>query len=195
MASSKPTLRSYLCFILKSPITVWWALFTGVIEVAGFGRAPDTIMLSKGYLAILALIVSFSILIGLLVLWKAWPLYSRTYERIVVSEIVRVDDEQVFLLKGIGSFIQGSMFEVYRKMEGVDVSIGLVQATLQQEDGTVQAKPVLIKPQHLHDIETGALSVHNLRAYRDLSCDTLSKWVDERAEEKLHDLLSRGIVR
>lgn len=78
--SSKPTLRSYLCFILSSPITVWWGVATAVIEMVGFGLVSDTIALSKWWLMILILIVSFSVLIGLLVIWKAWPLYSRTYE-------------------------------------------------------------------------------------------------------------------
>lgn len=112
--------------------------------------------------------------------------------RVAVSQIVRVDDERVFLLEGLRSFKQGSMFEVYRTTDDVDVSIGLVQATFQQENGTVQAKPVWIKPGHLRDIETGALSVRNLRAYQTLNNDTLSRWIDDRAEVLVQDLLRRG---
>lgn len=190
--SSSPTLRSYLCFILKSPITVWWAVATGVIEMVSFGLISDTIIFSKWWLLILILIMSFSILIGLLVTWRAWPLYSRMYERVAISQIVRVDDEQVFLLEGLGDFKQGSIFEVYRTTEDVDVSIGLVQATFQKESGIVQAKPLWVKPGHLRDIETGALSVRNLRAYQTLSIDTLLSWVDDRAEELVQDLLKRG---
>jgi len=192
MAGSKPTLRSYLCFILSSPIAVWWAVATAVIEMVGFGLASDTIVLSKWWLLILVLIMSFSLLIGLLVLWKAWPLYSKTYERIAISQIVRIDEEQVFLLEGLSSFRQGAMFEVYRTMEDVDVSIGLVQATHQRENSVVQAKPVWIKPGHLRDIETGALSVRNLRAYQTLSSDTLSRWVDDKADAMVQDLIGRG---
>jgi hypothetical protein len=190
--NSKPTLRSYLRFILSSPISVWWGVATAVIEMVSFGLVSDTIALSKWWLLIVILIVSFSTLIGFLVVWKAWPLYSRTYERIAISQIVHVDDEHVFLLEGLRSFKQGSMFEVYRTTEDVDVSIGLVQATFQQENGTVQAKPVWIKPGHLRDIETGALSVRNLRAYQTLNNDTLSRWIDDRAEALVQDLLRRG---
>lgn len=192
MTSGKPTVRSYLSFILSSSITAWWALVTAVIEMVGFGLPSDTIVLSKWCFLVLILIVSFSMLTGFLVLWKGWPLYSKTCERIVVAQIVRVGGEQVFLLEGIGSFRQGSMFEVYRTTEDVDVSIGLIEAALQQDDGTVQAKPVWIKPGHLRDIETGALSVRNLKAHQNLSKDTLSRWVNERAEALVQDLLRRG---
>jgi hypothetical protein len=98
----------------------------------------------------------------------------------------------MFLLDGLHIFKQGSMFEVYRKQEDVDVSIGLIQATFQQESGTVQAEPVWIRSGHLRDIETGALSVRNLRAYHTLSNDTLSRWIDEKADEMVQDLLRRG---
>lgn len=190
-----PTLRAYLDFLLSSPVTVWWGVATAVIEMVGFGLASDTIALSKWWLLLLILIVSFSILIGFLVVWKAWPLYSRMYERVTISQIVRIDDEQVFLLEGFHVFKQGSMFEVYRTTEDVDVSIGLIQTTFQQEGGIVQAKPVWIKPGHLRDIETGALSVRNLRAYQTLSNETLSRWVDDRAETLVQDLIKRGTER
>jgi hypothetical protein len=195
MANSKPTLRSYLSFILSPSIAAWWALVTAVIEMVGFILVGDTLVLSKWGILILILIVSFSVMIGFLVLWKAWPLYCKTYERIAVTQIIRVGGEQVFLLEGIGSFRPGSMFEVYRRMEDVDVSIGLIEATLQQGDGTVQARPVWIKPGHLRDIEMNLLSVRNLRAQQALNNDTLSRWVSERAETLVQDLLRRGAER
>ena len=191
-ASSKPTLRSYLCFILSSPIATWWAVATAVVEMIGFGLTSNTIVLSKWWLLLTILIVSFSLLISLLVIWKAWPLYFETYERIAVSQIVRVDDGQVFLLEGFRRFRSGSMFEVYSTTEDVEVSIGLIQATHQREDGVIQAEPVWIKPGHLRDIETGALSVRNLRAYQTLSSDTLSRWVNDKAETVVQDLIRRG---
>lgn len=194
-SKSDPTLRSYLEFILISPITAWWAVVTGVVEMLGFGLASDIIVVSKWWLLLIVLIVSFSLLIGFLVLYRAWPLYAKTYDRITISQIVRVDDEQVFLLEGLRSFKIGSLFEVYRTREDVEVSIGFIQATHQREDGIMQAKPVWIMPGHLRDIETGALSVQNLTVYQTLSKDTLSRWVDDRAEMKVQDLMKRGTER
>ncbi len=127
----EPTLRSYLEFLLSSPILAWWALATGVIEMVGFGLVRDTITLSKWWLLIIILVVSFSLLIAISALWKAWPLYSGTHERINVSQIVRIDDEQVFLLEGLRSSKVGSMFEIYRTTEDVEVSIGFIKVTHQ----------------------------------------------------------------
>jgi len=190
-----PSLRSYLEFILSSPITAWWAVATGVIEMLGFGLVSDTILLSKWWLLLAVLIVSFSLLMGFLVLYKAWPLYSKTYDRITVSQIVRVGDEQVFVLEGLHGFKIGSMFEVYRTTEGVEISIGFIQVTHQREDGIIQAKPVWIMPGHLRDIERGGLSVQNLTVYQTLSRDTLSRWVDDRAETEVQTLIRRGTRR
>jgi hypothetical protein len=187
-----PSLRSYLELILASSITVWWAVATGVIEMLGFGLVSDTIVLSKWWFLLAVLVVSFSLLMGFLVLYKAWPLYSKTYDRITISQIVRVDDEQVFLLEGLHGFKIGSMFEVYRKTKGVEISIGFIQVTHQREDGIIQAKPVWIVPGHLRDIETGGLSVQNLTVCQTVSRDTVSKWVKDKAEIEVQDLIRRG---
>jgi len=194
-SGSGPALRSYLEFILTSSITVWWAVTTGVVELVGFGLVSDAVVLSKWWLLLIILIVSFSLLIGFLVLWKAWPLYAQTYDHVTISQIVRVDNEHVFLLEGLRSFKTSSMFEVYRTREDVEVSIGFIQVTRQREDGVMQAKPVWIMPGHLRDIEIGALSVQNLTVYQTLSSDTLSRWVDDRAEMKVQSLLRRGTER
>lgn len=191
-ADAEPTFRSYLSFTLSSPIAVWWAVATGVIELVSFGLVAEVFVLSKWWLLILILVVSFSVMIALLVLWRGWPLYSKTFERVSVSEIVRIEGKQVFLLGGIRHFRRGSIFEVYRTLEDVDVSIGFVRTMHQREDGRVQAEPVWIRPGHLRDIETGALSKGNLRAYQTVSGDTLKRWIDDEAEARVQSLIRRG---
>lgn len=188
----EPSVRAYLHFMLRSPITAWWAVATGVIEMLGFGLASNPVTVNKWWFLILVLVVSFSVMIGFLILWKGWPLYSEAFAHIAVSQVVRVDDEHVFLLDGIQDFRQGSILEVYRTTEDVDVSIGFVQAIHQKDNGEVQAEPVWIRPGHLRDIEMGAFSRQSLQAYQTISTDTLKKWIDDEAEARVQDLLRRG---
>jgi hypothetical protein len=187
-----PIVGSYLKFILGSPVASWWALFTGVIDIVAFGLVKDTMELSKWWLLAAISIASFCLLVGVLVLWKAWPLYAQTYERITLSDIVRVDGRRIFLLDGLHHLKVGSMLEIYRTREGVEVPIGFVRISHQREDGVTQAETVWIMPGHLRDMETGNLSVQNLKFHRILSQDTLERWVDDRAERKLQDLIRRG---
>lgn len=191
-ADAEPTLRFYLSFLLSSPIAIWWAVATLVLELVSFGWLVEPLLLSKWWLLILILIVSFSVLIAVLVLWKGWPLYSRAFERVSVSQVVRVEEQQVFALGGITDFRPGSLFEVYRTTEDIEISIGFIQATHQKEDGRLQAKPVWIRPVHRRDIEMGTLSTRSLRAYRTVNGDHLKRWIDDQAELRVQSLMRRG---
>ncbi|GEM_PF-1409642 len=201
MEAKSRSVRSYLRFMLKSPINAWWVTATFVIEVLGivlpFVLLSDTITLSRLWLIILllptAFLVSFSILVAAVVLFKGWEIFSETYDQVRVLDIIRVEGEQVFLLEGIRSFKDGSVFEIYyQTIRSVEVSLGLVKTVHQQEDGIVQAKLLWIKPGRLRDIETNKVLKRNLIIRRTLSSDIVSRWITNEANIKL-ELHKRGI--
>ena len=150
-------------------------------------------MLNKIWLIPLLFIVSLSLFIGVTVLLKGWTIYSRAYEGINVSHIVKVENEQVFLLKGLRNKSIGTVFEVRRITEGVDIPIGFIEITHLKDNGVVQAKPLWIMPGHLRDIETHALSAQSLSVSQTLSKETFRRWINEEAEMKVKNLMRRGI--
>jgi hypothetical protein len=186
------SIRSYLEYLLKSPITIWWAAATFSVEVLSFVIVGNTITIAREWLVIMVFIVSFSLFVGLLVLYKGWAIYSQAYDQISVSEITQADYEQVFVLESWRDLPVGSILEVHRTRESVEITIGFIETTLQRADGKIQAKPIWIMPVHLRDIKARSLSVQNITVCRTLSNAALSRWVDGLVETKVQDLIRRG---
>ncbi len=190
--SHERTPRLYLSSMLTTPISGWWALITGAISLIAWVVTPsDTITVSKVLFLIIIVVVSFILFVGSSVAYKGWILYSER-NNVYVTQTVEYENERVFLLRGMQNVQLGSVLEVYRKKEALEVPIGLIEVTHEKENREVQARPVWIMPGHLLDIKQGELSVDNLIVHCTLSKNILSRWVDEQAERKLQDLLKRG---
>jgi hypothetical protein len=189
----EPTIRSYLEYMLKSPLSVWWAAATFAIEILGFSLASNTIVLSRVWLVAIIFLVSFTVFVGGLVMYKGWTIYSHAFDSIRIIDITRANNEQVFVLESWRELQIGLILEIHRNQETVEVPIGFVETTLQREDGKTQAKPAWIMPIHMRDIEQRELSSKSLVIRKAISRETLSRWVNDRAEEKLQELLKRGI--
>lgn len=187
-----PTKASYLKFIFWSPITSWWAILTGIVEIIAFIWLKETVVLNRIAIFALMFFASFFIMGGLLVILKGWEIYSKAFERVQIIEIVRINNDQYFLLKSPRNVQNGLLFEVFRKMESVEVPIGFIETTHCRDDGVIQAKPLWIRPIHLRDIERGQLSVENLVIYPFFSTSSLPQWIDEQADKKINELIKRG---
>jgi hypothetical protein len=184
--------RSYLDFMFISPITTWWGAVTFGLELLAYLLLGQTVILNRFGVLILLFIVSFSLFIGFMVVYRGWLVYSRTLENIHITQIVRVDNEQFFLLESQHEYKIGSMFEVYRKKESVEIAIGFIETTHERADGVIQAKPIWILPVHMGDIERHELAVENLIVYSTFSSSTLPRWINDQAERKVQELLKRG---
>lgn len=189
---NQPSISSYLKFIFISPITSWWALFTGIVEIAAFIWLGNSITLNRITALVILFFGSLCLLGGLLVILKGWEIFSKAFERISITQIVRIDKEQFFLLKCPRNYQTGMMFEVFRKMETVEVPIGFIETVHFRDDGIIQAKPIWIRPVHLGDIERGQLAVESLVVYPYFSSSSLPQWIDEQAEKKVIELIKRG---
>lgn len=183
---------SYLKFIFTSPLTNWWALFTGIVEIIAFIWLGNSITLDRITVFISLFFASLCLLGGLLVILKGWGIYSKAFERIHITQIIRIENEQFFLLKCPRNYQTGIMFEVFRKMETVEVPIGFIETVHYRDDGIIQAKPLWIRPVHQGDIERGQLSVDSLVVYPHFSSSSLPQWIDEQADKKVTELIKRG---
>jgi hypothetical protein len=178
--------------MLITPISGWWALITGAISLIAWVITPsDTISVSKVLFLIIIVIVSFIVWVGFSVALNGWKLYSER-NNVYITQTVEYENERVFLLKGMQNVRPGSVLEVYRKIEALEVAIGLIEVFHEKENREVQARPIWIMPVHLQAIKEGKLSVDNLIVQCTLSKNTLLRWVDEQAERKLQDALKRG---
>jgi hypothetical protein len=189
---ARPSVASYLGYMLKTPLATWWGAATFAMEVMGFLIAGPVISLSRLWLLPTVFLVSFSLFVGVLVLCKGWFLYSGLFETIRVKQVICVEGEQIFLLEGLHRFHLGSLFELHRIRESVELPIGLIAATRENEDGTIQARPVWIMPGHMRDIESNQVSAQNLTVHNTLTRDALDKWIDGEAEARVRGLIRRG---
>lgn len=188
----KKSLLSYLTFMLRSSVASWWGIATGLIGIVSFTLLSKEVSINRLWLTAIILAISFFIFITVSILIRSWSLYFNS-NTATIKQIVRADHELIFLLEGLGNSKTGSLLEVYRVRESIEVPIGLIEVSHQKEDGLVQAIPVWIMPVHLRDIETHELSPQSLVAYLTLSKGTLSKWVDNKAEQKVQFLMKRGM--
>ena len=185
-------MKAYLEFMFISPVTTWWGAATFGLEVIAFLFLGQTITINRIGILVLLFLVSFSLFVSFLVMYRGWSVFSRANENIRITEIVRVDNDQFFLLECHQAYNIGYMFEVYRRQESVEIPIGFVEITHERADGTIQAKPIWILPVHLRDIERHELSKDNLVVYPTFSSSTLPRWINEQAEKKVQELLKRG---
>jgi len=185
-------IKSYLEFMFISPVTTWWGAITFGLEVMAFLLLGQTVTLNRIGILVLLFGVSFSLFVGLMVVYRGWSVFTKAYENIRITQIVRIENEQYFILDCPHSFKIGTMFEVYRKKETVEIPIGFIEITHERADGVIQAKPMWVFPIHLRDIERHELSLESLVIYPTLSSSTLSRWIDVQTEMKVQELLRRG---
>jgi hypothetical protein len=119
-------------------------------------------------------------------------IFYNSFEKIFVSQIVRIENEQIFLLDSPRECKVGTLLEIFRIMESIEVPIGLLEVTHVKSDGVIQAIPRWILPIHLKEIETHELSVDNLVIYSFFTSNILIRWVDEQAERKITELMKKG---
>src|SRR6266540_6816256 len=91
------SISSYLKFIFISPMTSWWALFTSIIEIIAFLWLGNSITLDRVAVFVLLFFASLCLLGGLLVVLKGWEIYSKAFEKIHITQIVRIENDQFFL--------------------------------------------------------------------------------------------------
>lgn len=181
----------YLEHMLKTPLTAWWAVATGLVGIVSFAVLSPTVSIGRVWLIVIIFACSLCLFIGVSVLFKGWLLW-RTSGAARIKEIVRADGEQVFVLEQAGNSKLGVVLEVFRIREAVEIPIGLLEITHEREDGFLQAKALWLMPIHLRDIEKRQLSPESLLAYPVTSRNTLERYIEQQAEIRIQDVMKRG---
>jgi hypothetical protein len=181
----------YLEHMLKTPVTAWWAVATGLVGIVSFVVLSPTVSIDRVWLIVIIFVCSLCLFIGVSVLFKGWPMW-RTLGAARIKEIVRADGEQVFVLEQAGNSKVGVVLEVFRVREAVEIPIGLLEITHEREDGFLQAKALWLMPIHLRDIEKRELSPESLLAYPVTSRNTLERYIEQQAEIRIQDVMKRG---
>lgn len=177
--------------MLKTPVTAWWAVATGLVGIVSFAVLSPTVSIDRVWLIIIIFVCSLCLFVGVSVLFKGWPLW-RTSGAARIKEIVRADGEHVFVLEQAGNSKVGFVLEVFRVREAVEIPIGLLEITHEREDGFLQAKALWLMPIHLRDIEKRELSPESLLAYPITSRNTLERYIEQKAEMRIQDVMKRG---
>jgi len=177
--------------MLKTPVTTWWAVATGMVGIIGFVLLAPTVSIGRVYLIVIIFICSLCLFIGISVLFKGWSLW-RISGAARIKEIVRADGEQVFVIEETGNSKVGGVLEIFRIREAIEIPIGLLEITHEREDGFFQAKALWLMPIHLRDIEKRELSPESLLAYPVTSRNTLERYIEQQAEIRIQDVMKRG---
>lgn len=129
----------YLEYMLKTPITGWWAVATGLLGIISFALLSPTVSIGRVWLTVIIFGCSLFLFTGISVLFKGWPLW-RSPGATRIKKIVHADGEHVFLLEQLSNGKVGLVLEIYRIREAVEMPIGLLEVTHEREDGLLQAK-------------------------------------------------------
>lgn len=133
MNTKSVTRRAYLEFMLKSPLSVWWAGATFAAEMLVSLLPSGVVQLPKVGLAVVVFLVSLCVFVSSIVLYKGWVLYSQAYDTVNILEITRADNEHVFIMESRSNLEVGSVLEVHRTRESVEVPIGFIEIVLRRE--------------------------------------------------------------
>lgn len=193
MPRHRSSIRSYLAFMLRSPLTIWWALATFTIQIALLAVQGPILVLPKLLLIPLIFIVSLPLLLAVLLLWKGWLLYSEAAQEITIHELIQGQEGHTFVLETAQDLPVGAILEVFRMMEGVEVAIGFLETTHVRDDGRVQAKPLWFGPGHVRDLRRGVVPQSSLSVRSGIQAATLKRSMDMQIEKEVRSLMRRGI--
>lgn len=163
--------------ILKESVTSWSSKITGLITIAGWLLIfPPEISLSSLQFGALIIIVSLLIAVS----WN----FGRTIAngQIGRSDGVHIigfrksdcyDGEYIFLIEG--NVAQGSILELRRTHDNVEVAIALVEIMEINTQGQYQARIIWFSPGHLNDLMTSKYNYSDIFIGPSIQLRTLQK--------------------
>ncbi len=179
---NKNTTTEFFRLIFSSFFRWWWAVITGFASIASW------LFVSREGILLTPLMFSMLILLGLtlvfLVLstvYQGWLIYQEHFTRLRIVGFQKCNDydgEHVFLLDGNIGAAQGTVIELKRFYEGVEVTIALAEIMEKNSKGQYQANPFWISPGHLRDLKMGQFVYSEIVAEPLVKRQTLQKAKD-----------------
>jgi hypothetical protein len=160
------SVAAYLRFILEPFFRWWWVLITGIASFLSYVLTPDKgwELHAAGALAVTLAIFTFGFL-ALSVIIQGWPLF---HERDLVTTVESVQknpsfgSDWVFVLGGEIGYAPGTVLEILRKFNGLEIPFAMVTIRSSTLEGRYIAVPVWLSPAHLRDYSAGELPLGRL---------------------------------
>lgn len=178
MKNKKQTV-GFIRLIFSSFFRWWWAVITGFASIASW------LFVSREGILLTPLMFSLLILLGLSLLflvlstvYQGWLIYQKHFTSPRIVGFPKGDfygSDHVFLLESDTDIAQGTVIELKRFYDGVEVAIALVEIVEKNSKGQYQANPVWFSPGHLRDLRMGQFGYPELDAELSVKLRTLQK--------------------
>jgi hypothetical protein len=189
MSSIRPSVGSYLRQLLRPFFWPWWALFTGVASAASWLGVPIAGFHVPGWVVGIFVCATFAGAFLLAsVAWQGWRLYRDSLSRIALVGIqtsTAYDGEHVVLLTCGVLLPDGTLLELSRTDNGVEIPIGLLEIKGTNSREELQAHPIWFGVGHLNELMKNTLSLQSVRASTIISTRAVRKASDEWAQTKV----------
>ena len=145
------------------------------------------IALSSATAAIVVLTISALIFLTLSVLVQGWSLYQDRNRSLEIVSIKRdkdkyFDADWIFVMSGYLQESSGTLVEIRRPLEDIEVPFAIVRVVGTTERGYHQAVPIWISPGHQRNFTRREFDPRTLRAKTTLTYDRVLEAFNERAE-------------
>ena len=111
-------------------------------------------------------------------IYQSWQIYQKRFSLLQIVGFLKSDiygDEYLLLLEGDIDVVQGTLMELKRFDNEVEVSMALVEIIEKNSKGQYQARPIWISPGHLRDLRTGQIVYSEIKAETFVKLSTLQK--------------------
>ena len=169
----------FISLIFGSFFRWWWAAVTGVASIASWLFVPpDGLNLNSFILSLLTFVILVLIFLTASAIYQGRIIFRSGYEKIVVSGILKNDcygGDHIIKLNSSLKLIQGTIIQLSRFYDGVEVPIALAEIIEKNSKGEYQAKPIWFSPGHLHDFKTGKYTHSEINATYSVQLRTIQK--------------------
>lgn len=188
MIASRPTVGGYFRYLLTPFFWPWWAVFSGIASIASWYGVPVTGFTVPVWASLIILTVCFaSAFLLLSVVCQGWKLYCRAISQLGLVGIQTssaYEGEHVVLLSCGIDLPVGTLLELQRTDNGVEVPIALVEVRGINSSAQLQAHPIWFGAGHLKDLMTSTLNLSSVRATIFVSREAAEKGARQLAQDK-----------
>ncbi len=170
----------FISLIFRTFFRWWWAAITGAASIASLLFVPPSgINLNSFLLFILIFSISFLLFLTASTVYQGWIIFRSGYKNIIVLGILKnncYDGDHIIKLSSTLSLIQGTIIQLSRFYDGVEVPIALAEIVEKNSKDEYQAKPIWFSPGHLNDFKTGKYTHSEINATCSVQLRTMEKW-------------------
>lgn len=152
---------------------------TGAASIVGGSFLPAAgIVLSPLLIGLLIFLGSALLFLTVTTVYQGWAIYQRIFERLSVSAILSsdcYDGEHVVKLNGPDDIEPGTIVELSRFYNDMELPIALVEIIERNTLGEYQARLIWFSPGHLNDLKTGKYSCSDINATCSICWKTIEK--------------------